>query len=233
MSSNIYEVYLQNPQTSCEDKFPILYGKCEESPFKELRLWFVHISNDLWEQSWNGDWKMPFPMADYTFLVEEKYASKSLINELRTDPIKWKSVAKQMLLGDWCPRYELLWKDVPVYIHKNDSGIKYGYCRTQSSKSPERELWYVSFRDHSTFIVDKVCIAEDFIDRMGWDMAKWTKICWCRLEDEVEWEKLGTGSLEGGYVRTHKFVLDSPYIPDLIEEIEECISQYEKDNPSH
>ena len=212
---------------------PFVYGKCEESPIKELGLWFVHISNFLWEQSWGGDWKMPFPMADYTFLVEEKYASISLINEFRTDPVKWMAVAKQMVLGEWCPRYELLWKDVPVYIHKKDPGIKYGYCRTQSSKSPKRELWYISFRDRSTFVVDKVCIAEEFIDRMGWDMAKWTKICWCRLEGEVEWEKLVTGSLDGGYVRTHKFELDSPYIPNSIEDIETRIFQYEKDNPSH
>lgn len=233
MGSNINEVYLQTPQTSCEEKFPILYGKCEESPIKELGLWFVHISNYLWEQSWGGDWKMPFPMADYTFFLEEKYASPTLINEFRTDPIKWMAVAKQMVLGEWCPRYEILWKDVPVYKHKNDPGIKYGYCRTQSSKRPERELWFISFLDRSTFIVDKICTTEEFIDRMGWDMAKWTKICWCRLEDEVEWEKLFTGSLDGGYVRTHKFELDSPYIPNSIEDIETRIFQYEKDNSSH
>jgi|GEM_PF-3640090 len=233
MSSNVHEVYLQNPQTICEEKFPILYGKCEESPNKELGLWFIHISNYLWDRSWGGEWKMPFPKADHTFMVEEKYASISMINKFRTDPVKWMAVARQMVLGEWCPRYELLWRDVPVYIHKKDPNIKYGYCRTQSSKHPERELWYVAFRDHSSFVVDRLCTAEEFIDRMGWDMTKWTKICWCRLEDEVEWEKLVTGSLESGCVRTHDFVLDSPYIPDSIGEIETHISQYEKDNPGH
>lgn len=65
---------------------------------------------------------------------------------------------------------------------------------------------------------------------MGWDMTKWKKICWYRLEDEVEWENLVTCSLEGRYVRTHNFVFDSPYIPDLIVDIGVCISQYEQDN---
>jgi hypothetical protein len=228
MSKQIMEFKLENPKSFKEGKFPIFYGKCEESPNIENNLWFITLDRMFWEKILDSGWNMPFPFEHHTFLVEEKYATPFYMNQFGTDVMKWTEVAKKVFVGNWCERYEILWKDVPVYTCKHDSQIKYGYCRTQSSK-PNRELWYVSFSYGSTFVVDKICTTNDFIKRMGKDMDKWTSICWCHLQHEVIWDELQTGTLDGGYVRSHKFSLDSPYIPASIEDIEARITKYEID----
>lgn len=146
-------------------------------------------------------------------------------NQFRTDLSKWSEVAKKVFVGQWCERYEILWKDVPVY-YNSELNIKYGYCHTQSLKFPDRELWYVALKNGSTFVVDKQCIEDEFMKRMGCDIKMWTSICWC-LRHEVNWDDLKTGTLDGGYVRDREFSLDSPFIPKSVEDIETTISNYE------
>lgn len=117
----------------------------------------------------------------------------------------------------------------------NGSIVKYGYCRTQAQDQPNRELWFVAFREASppdqpgTFVVDKMCVGTTFLDRMGSDHWKWMIICWCRLDEgnEVHWEQLKTGTTDGGYVRSHTFSLDSPYLPLSTEDIPNRIQVFE------
>lgn len=90
-----------------------------------------------------------------------------------------------------------------------------------------RELCYIAFENSSTFVVDKICINKNFIERLGKDLTKWMIICWCRLESEVKWDELSTGTLGGGYVRNREFALDSPYKPYAINEIETRITKLE------
>jgi hypothetical protein len=139
---------------------------------------------------------------------------------------------------NFCERYEMPWKDVPVHIHELPNGtlVKYGYCRTQSFKEPDRELWFVSFKQTSflghasTFVVDKLCTQPDFLNRMGDDMMKWQVICFCRLDEgnEVHFDDLKTGTLEGGYVRSNSFSLDSPYLPFLTNDVIIRTEKYEE-----
>ena len=227
MSKQIMEFILAKPNNFREDKFPIIYGKCEETPNIEGNLWYVTVDRIFWEKIQESGWNMPFPFEHHTFLVEEKYATPFYMNQYRTDVMKWIEVAKKVFIGSWCERFEILWKDVPVFICNHDPRIKYGYCRTQSS-DPDRELWYVSFSQGSTFVVDKICTSDEFIKRMGWDINKWISICWCYLQHEVDWDELQTGTLDGGYVRNHEFDLDYRFKPKSIEDIEIRIAEYEK-----
>jgi hypothetical protein len=227
MAKNILEFKLEHPQNFRESNWPIDYGKCKESPNVEEELWFVTLNRYYWEKIADDGWNKPFPYDHHTFLVEEKFVSPFYFNLFRTDAEKWSEVAKKVFVGRWCARFEILWKDVLVY-YQPELNIKYGYCHTQSSKFPDRELWYVSLRNGSTFVVDKLCTEEKFMKRMGNDIQKWMCICWCHLQHEVEWEKLKTGTLEGGYVRDREFALDSPYKPKSIDDIEISITNYEK-----
>lgn len=228
MSKQIIEFKLENRSNFRESKFPVLYGKCEETPNKENNLWFITFNRVFWEKSW-GEWDKPFPREDHTFLIDEKYATPHYMNLFGTDVLKWSEIAQKIFVGSWCHRYETLWKDVPVF---ENGSTKYGYCRTQpTTNNPhslivDRELWYVAFIT-STFIVDHICATPDFIDRMGYDMFKWLIICWCHLEHEVVWEDLKTGTLDGGYVRANEFSLDSPYIPPTLEDTKRRIDNYE------
>lgn len=226
MATDIREHFLSNPQTISEEKFPIIYGKCEHQPFSNNNYFFIVLPSLLWAGSKYND---HHHHDDFTFIVEAQYAKQSIMNEYRQNVTEWALISDKIFVGSWCPKYEVLWKDVPVFIHESDPDIKYGYCRTQSKKRPERELWYVSIRNSSTFIVDKICTTNEYISRIGHDKRKWMKICWCHLDHEVEWDKLQTGSSEGGYVRTHNFSLDSPYIPDSIEDIDSLLCKYEKE----
>lgn len=212
----------------------IRYGKCLQSPYKENELWFVTVCRgDKTRQ--HGPMELRGPDDDHTFLVDKAFAHPTAIDERRRDVEKWRSVAHQVYVGSWCEHFECLWQDVPVhsYTLPNGSKVKYGYCRAQSFDHPERELWFVSFRDAlfgdtpSTFVVDSLCTDHQFLDRMSNDNWKWMIVCWCRLEHEVDWHKLETGTLEGGYVRSHTFALDSPYLPFEIDDIIPRVSLFE------
>lgn len=207
----------------------VRYGHCTETPYIQNNLWFVTITRGVGKMGHGGESIEELqPEEDHTFLVDKQYAHPSVIQEWKRDIAKWEKVAYKVFVGFWCERYECLWKDVPVYELALQSGVrvKYGYCRTQS-ENPDRELWYVSFESGSTFVVDRVCATSDFINQMGNDILKWIIICWCHLEHEVKWDQLETGTLEGGYVRSSRFALDSPYVPDSTDEIEERIKNYE------
>jgi hypothetical protein len=227
MSKTVLSYLLDKPQNFRENNWPVYYGKCEESPNIEDNLWFVSLDKYFWEKIMDMGWDKPFPFEDHTFLVEEKYIAPFYMNQFRTDVLKWSEVAKKIFVGQWCVRYEILWKDVPVY-QQSELNIKYGYCHGQSSKYPDRELWYVALANGSTFVVDKNCTTDEFMKRMGNDIQKWMSICWCHLRDEVEWSKLKTGTLDGGFVRDREFGLDSPFIPKTIDDIEVTIANYEK-----
>lgn len=207
----------------------IEYGKCMQSPYAENGLWFVTLRGIHLEKSWTG------PRADHTFLVNERYARPHIMDEWKRDTTKWSEHAHKTIVGSWCHKYECLWKDVPVFEHTLPDGtrVKYGYCRTQTDEYPERELWYISFPERPTFIVDDLCLRPDFIERMGSDTLKWQIICWCRLEDEVDWEELKTGYRGSpAVVRTHSSIaLDSPHLPFSVGEIEARVSKYEEALP--
>lgn len=195
----------------------VRYGRCPQPPYIQNDLWFVTIVSSEREG----------PKEDLTFLIDKQYAHPSVIQEWKRDISKWGKIAHKVFKGVWCERYECLWKDVSVYEHTLPNGnvVKYGYCRTQPKRS-DRELWYVTSRD-STFVVDSVCATPDFINRMNDDTFKWMIICWCHLQDEVAWDKLQTGTLEGGYVRSHNFALASPFTPDSLDDIKERLRNYE------
>jgi len=191
------------------------------------------------------------PKSPHTFIVTADLAQPEMFNRLHRQVNEWEKIAHKTIVGPWCERYEATWENVPVYTHTlpNNSIVKYGYCRTQSQKQPDRELWFVAFRNAnpsdtpSTFVVDKMCVEIPFLNRMGNDHKKWSMICWCRLDEgnEVSWEQLKTGTMDGGYVRSNTFALDSPFLPLSVEDIPiriqmfedqiaEQFEQYEKQN---
>ncbi|NSW53440.1 MAG: hypothetical protein HPY85_13125 [Anaerolineae bacterium] len=191
----------------------------------------VHNNKEIvWRRDYFEEWKESFPYEDHTFLVEQSFAKPLYMNQFRADVSKWSTIAEKVFIGTWCARYEMLWKDVPVYVYKSDPTIKIGYCRTQSDRHPDRELWLISLKSGTTFVVDKVCITDEFLRRMGRDTNKWMSICWCHLQHEVVWEELQTGTLDGGYVRDADCSLDSPFIPSSISDIEERVTKYELEN---
>jgi len=215
----------------------IRYGRCTRPHHVENELWFVTIPQG---ESYKEDGAIEdlSPEDDHTFFVSAEYARPLIIEELRRDINKWRAVAHKVNQGDWCEYFECLWKDVPVNIHQlpNGSVVKYGYCRTQPPNQPERELWFVAFRDASprdhpsTFVVDKECVTQQFLDRMGNDHWKWMTICWCRLDEgnEIQWSQLETGTLDGGCARSHSsFAFDSPYLPFSTNDIPIRIQMYE------
>lgn len=217
----------------------IRYGKCTQSPYKENELWFVTVCRGDSSRK-SGPMELRGPDDDHTFLVDKAFAHPTAIDERRRDVEKWRSVAHQVYVGPWCEHFECLWQDVPVYSHTLPSGsiVKYGYCSSQALDHPERELWFVSFRDAlfhdtpGTFVVDSLCTDGPFLDRMGTDHWKWMTVCWCRLDEgnEVRWDNLKTGTLEGGYVRSHsQFAFDSPYLPFKVDEIIPRITLFENE----
>ena len=213
----------------------VRYGRCLRSPYVEDGLWFITVPAG---QSFRVSTELQGPDEEHTFLVDEDRANPASISQRRRDVIEWRSVAHEVFVGPWCTYLECLWQDVSVNSHilPNGSEVKYGYCRTQSPEHPERELWFVSFRDAflkdqpSTFVVDVMCIDPQFLDRISNDHWKWMIVCWCRLDEgnEVRWERLRTGTLDGGYVRTHTgFSLDSPYLPFQLDDIVPRINLFE------
>jgi hypothetical protein len=208
----------------------VYYGQCTRSPYTQNSLWFVTIHRGChWQKLGPPDYLNPED--DHTFLVDKQYAHPTIMDQWKRDINKWNEVAHKVFVGSWCAHYECLWIDVPVFKHQLLDGnvVKYGYCRTQSSRNPDRELWYVAFRSGPTFVVDHTCAQPNFIDHMGSDMLKWEIICWCRLEDEVVWDELVTGKEGGGYVRTHTFALDSPYLPFSLQDVEVRVQTYEQE----
>lgn len=223
-------------------KKTVKYGRCEQSPHKDNGLWCVSLTRAYWEKGWDGTadrWDKSYPFEDHSFLVSEDHARPCVFEDFKWDVEKWSAVAHQVFVGSFCMRYECLWKDVPVYVRKlpNGSQVKYGYCRAQSDRHPERELWFVAFNSASpashagTFIVDKQCTEPDFLDRLQNDHWKWQSICWCRMDEgnEIRWDELKKGSEEGGLVRSHSSIgFDSPFLPFDRYEIEQRITDFEQ-----
>ena len=196
------------------------YGQCRDSPYKENGLWFVVIRG------------MP-SSEDHTFLVSEQFARARVFHEWGPDKNKWRDAGHKALVGAWCSRYQKLWRNVPVLEHTLSDGtrVKYGYCRRQP-RNPERHLWFVAMDHsyHSCFVVDHCFATPAGIDRMGQDRLKWWLVCWHDLDErDVQWDKLQTGTLDGGLVRNHSsFPLNFPALPFTLEEAERRVSQYER-----
>lgn len=219
--------------------FDIRYGKCIRPPYVENSLWFVTVCQG--DRTWqHSPMELRGPDEDHTFLVDEAFAHPTAIDERRRDVEKWRAVAHQVFVGRWCEPFECLWPDVPVYSHTlpNGSVVKYGYCRTQWLRRPDRELWFVSFHDASpayypgvsTFIVDASCTTPQFLERMSNDHWKWQYVCLGRLSEgnDVQWKDLNTGTLEGGVVRTHEGIaLDSPHLPFEPDDIPARVQSFE------
>lgn len=157
----------------------LTYGKCEKSPYIESGLWFVHVPRVTAQST--------------TFLVEEKYVTPNVMNEFDVNLEKWGAVAHKIIPGsDWNSKEECLWRDMPFYTYKlhNETSIRYGLSRSQSTKYPDRELWYiviglggqksVNWRENKyrAFVVDKICITPEFMEKMGSDPKRWQLIAW-------------------------------------------------------
>jgi len=94
--------------------------------------------------------------------------------------------------GDRNPQEECLWQDMPFCVHILPDGtpVRYGLSRGQAKGFPKRELWYVviglgdqNYTDwinspYSAFVVDKICVEPEFMDKMGSDPERWRLICW-------------------------------------------------------
>ena len=200
-------------------------GNRTESPYAENNLWFVTIFH---HSNFDKNSKL---IDETTFLVPEKYANPTILDDWKREYDRWEKVAQKIFTGSWCPKFEMLWKDVPVYSHTFESGttVKYGYSRTQSM-DPARNLWFAAFKNSAAFIVDQVVTSPEFLDRMGEDLTKWMLICYCRLDDnsEYKWDEIQTGTLEPWGLRSSTFQLDSPFSPESEDETIQKITAYEE-----
>lgn len=204
------------------------YGKCMRPPYSESGLWYVTIPSG---KGGDGNHEIYKPDQEHTFIIEPKHANPNTIELFRRDVELWSGVAQKVFIGKWCDYYECLWKDTPVFALTlaNKVRVKYGYNRTQPYEENymDRELWYVAFEDGPTFVVDHICATEEFITKLGSNYAKWEQICWCRLEQEVNWMTLGREE-DNSFVRHMSgFALDSPYRPASLERIPKILRAYE------
>ena len=170
-----------------------VYGKCLKPPFSHKNLWFVHVPAGI-----NGQ------NPSVTYIVPEEYANPSLIDNYYKDAEKWENIAKYSITGsDWNPVEECLWRDMPYQTHilPNGTPVRYGLSRPQP-KNPDRELWYVTIgasenekidwreNKYESFVVDKICTSEKFLDLMGTDLEKWSQIAWEHPAGIEPWEAL-------------------------------------------
>jgi hypothetical protein len=185
----------------------IIYGKCSTPAYAESGLWFVTIPKGCSESEINehSPKEAIFPRDEATFLVSEQFARQIILGDFGRDVEKWQQVAQKIIVGEWCPKLELLWKDVPIYEHKVPNGeiIKYGYCCTPES-NPDRDLWFVAWRAKETddfptsnntiiLVVDEVCTKPDFLNHLGTNTEKWVDICWTAVNDLNPWHDYKTG----------------------------------------
>lgn len=173
---------MAKPITHQRDEEPhwtdVTYGRCEKSPYVENGLWFVHV---------------PRSSGSVTYFVAEEYARPDIIDQFNQDRSHdpWVDVAQLTLPGsDWNPEAECRWREMPYYVHTLPDGtpIRYGLSRSQSTKFPRRELWYVviglgeqervDWHNHESFVVDQICTKREFMDRMGRDPQRWRAISW-------------------------------------------------------
>lgn len=209
---------------------PITYAPCKHPPFAAPGWWFVTLPASVIARGPAAD---VVPAQDHTFIVPWQRATPPAMDQLGGDVDTWTDVAHRVFVGEWCPRYECLWIDVPVYTTESlifRSRARYGYCRTQPDpdRYPDRELWYVAFEAGSTFVVDHVCAQPSFMRRMGVTTLKWRIICWQELGSEVVWDSLIAGQRGGGPVREDPALpLDSRYIPPDLDTIYRRIDTYE------
>lgn len=208
----------------------IRYGKCTVNPEYKNTLWFVTIPRGQYQyvQGQETHW----PSEEHTFFVNEKYANTFYFESLRRDVQKWSEVAQKVVVGNWCSKYECLWSERPVFsLTLNDGvAVKYGLCKTQP-RSGDRELWFVSLNTDGghTFLVDHVCANPEVIRILGSDWLNgWMQLCWCHLEQEIQWEHIGT--TEDRLV-TNEWALDSPFIPDTAKDALRVVKQYQQQNP--
>lgn len=168
-----------------------IYGKCTKPPFSHKHLWFVHVPSGT-------------NTAATTYIVPEEYANPSVIDDFYKDANKWEKIAKYSITGsNWNPVEECLWRDMPYWTHILPDGtpVRYGLSWSQPKK-PNRELWYVTIglpeneevkwseNKYESFVVDKICTSEKFLDLMGTDLEKWSQIAWEHPAGIEPWEAL-------------------------------------------
>ena len=157
------------------------YGKCEHSPYVDDELWFVHVPGSVIGAT-----------PSITYIVPEKFANNSTIDEYYKDKEKWEAISIYVIEGsDWNPKKECLWRDMPYWTHilKDGTPIRYGLSRTQPQKG-DCELWYVTIgapesenvhwgeNKYDSFVVEKICTTEKCLDLIGADLDKWTLVSW-------------------------------------------------------
>lgn len=170
---------MATPQYHTTRGSQFIYGKCNKPPFSHEDLWFVHVPSGVNNPA-------------STYIVPEEYATPSIIDEYYKDTEKWGGVAKYSISGsDWNPVEECLWRDMPYWTHILPDGtpVRYGLSQSQPNNS-DRELWYVTIglpenekvnwgdKKYESFVVDKICTSEKFLDLMGSDVEKWALIAW-------------------------------------------------------
>ncbi len=221
----------------------IEYGKCSESPNVENHLWFVTIPKGSgWKE---GDRTLedlsslaridPMtsrvyietrePEEKHTFLVAEQYARPTVFDDWKRDIAKWKEVAHKVFEGNWCVRFEILYKDLPVseYIFRDGSRIKYAYSKTREGI----DLYYVAFQNSDLYVVPHEFINPDFFERMGTDKFKWNLVKWgFQFASYGLYDEIAAGNLSPGMVNNVEWSTptDVYRVVDLYEDI---VSRYQ------
>jgi hypothetical protein len=182
----------------------ITYGMCANSPYMENNLWFVTIPAGWRDEEINEHTpkEANFPRRETTFLVTEQFAREIILKDFGRDVDKWHQVAHKVIVGDWCEKYECLWTELPIYLHKLENGkvIKYGYCLSPK-KYPERELWFVAYQKDTLgtqngviiLMVDKRATKSEMLDYLGTNTKQWLKISWVGINDLHQWDDYKTG----------------------------------------
>ncbi|NCN87404.1 MAG: hypothetical protein GW941_00760 [Candidatus Pacebacteria bacterium] len=212
----------------------IHHGECTSPQYRGL--WFVSIPPGQYDFREGNENHWPEEM--HTFLIPAKYATQFYFSEWRRDVDQWAEVAVKTIIGDWCAKYECLWRERPVFslTLKDGTQVKYGLNGTQSKKQPKRELWFVSLTgpalqdsdnsDCETFFVDQICATPEVIQVLGSDWINgWQKICWCHLICGLKWDDIGSGKPEDWTINK-TWSLDSPFIPSSVETALQFVEGY-------
>jgi hypothetical protein len=155
----------------------VKYGQLENEPYAQKGWWFVSIR----------DWRKGRESTT-TFFVPRIEATPVAIRRRGQDLESWREVALQEIRGDWSPEFEMLWEDIPYFIHVFPDGAtaRYGVSRTPDHREGrEGEYhWYlviapgVEDPEFDRFAYNTVIIPEEFanpefMDRVGSDITDW------------------------------------------------------------
>lgn len=170
----------------------VRFGKLMNSPWADNGMWFVSLR----QRRNNSDWTSGSRV--HTYVVSDEIAQPHTIKRIGLDYKEWERLAAVTWIGDWCEQYEVLWKDIPYFVHIFPTGekVRYGMSCTPDPRQEGQYLWYVVvangsddplFKDFGmkTVIVDDVCTKPDFMNYIGFDRERWVHICWeCPANDE-------------------------------------------------